>query len=88
MVSAKDSHSSVALRSSYLAYLPALYQDDEFMGKFLLIFESILKPIENIVDNSALYFDALMTPEPILPWLACWVDLALDPTWPIERRLQ
>ena len=83
---AQDSQSSVALRSSYLEYLPALYQDDEFMGQFLLIFESVLKPIENTVGNLAWYFDPLMIPEPLLPWLACWVDLALDPTWPIERR--
>jgi hypothetical protein len=27
-----------------------------------------------------------MTPEPLLPWLASWVDLTLDPTWPMERR--
>jgi len=56
------------------------------MGQFLLIFESILKPIENTVDNLALYFDPLLVPESLLPWLASWVDLALDPTWPMERR--
>ncbi|GAG41139.1 unnamed protein product, partial [marine sediment metagenome] len=33
-----------------------------------------------------LYFDPLMTPEPLLPWLASWLDLTLDQTWPIERR--
>lgn len=59
---------------------------DEFMGRFLLIFESILKPIENTVDNAALYFDPLLTPESLLPWLASWIDLSLDPTWPEERR--
>ena len=81
-----NNHSSVKLQSSYLEYLPALYRDDEFMGQFLLIFQSILKPIENTIDNLALYFNPLMTPEPLLPWLASWVDLVLDPTWPEERR--
>jgi len=85
-VSVQDSHSSVKLQTSYVEYLPALYQDDEFMTQFLLIFESILKPIENTVDNLASYFDPLVTPESLLPWLASWVDLALDPTWPIDRR--
>ncbi|MFC1871831.1 phage tail protein, partial [Chloroflexota bacterium] len=79
---------NVKLQSSYLEFLPALYRDDEFMGQFLLIFESILKPIENTVDSSSLYFDALMTPEPLLPWLASWIDLTLDPSCPIERRRQ
>jgi len=56
------------------------------MGQFLLIFESILKPIENSIGNLALYFDPLMTSESLLPWLATWVDLALDTTWPEKRR--
>ena len=76
----------VKLESSYLEYLPALYQDDEFMGQFLLIFESILKPIENTVNNAPYYFDTLLTPEPVLNWLAAWLDLALDPACPPERR--
>jgi len=81
-----NNQSSMKLQSSYLEYLPALFQDDEFMGQFLLIFENILKPVENTVDNLALYFSPLMTPESLLPWLASWVDLTLDPTWPEERR--
>ena len=72
--------------SSYLEYLPGLYRDDEFMGQFLLIFESIMKPLERTVSDLALYFDPMVTPEPLLNWMAYWVDLALDPTWPIERR--
>jgi phage tail-like protein len=72
--------------SRLLDYLPASYRDDALMGQFLLIFESILSPIENTVDNLALYFDPRITPESVLPWLASWVDLALDPAWPLERR--
>jgi phage tail-like protein len=72
--------------SRLLDYLPAAFRDDALMGKFLLIFESILNPIENNVDNMALYFDPRMTPESVLPWLASWVDLALDPSWPLEQR--
>lgn len=79
-------HQSDALQSSYLEYLPAIYRDDKFVGQFLLIFEGILKPIENTVDNLPAYFDPLMVPEPLLPWLASWAALTLDPTWPLERR--
>jgi len=82
----QNNKNSVALRSSYLEYLPALYQDDEFMGQFLLIFEGIMKPLENTVNNLAMYFDPLVTPEPLLSWLSSWLDLALDATWSIERR--
>lgn len=72
--------------SSYLQYLPPLYRDDEFMGQFLLIFEDLMKPLENTVNTLAMYFDPLLTPEPLLPWLAFWVNLVLDPNWPVERR--
>ncbi|MDY6892468.1 MAG: phage tail protein [Chloroflexota bacterium] len=74
------------LQSSYLEYLPALFRSDEFLGRFLLIFESILKPIENTVDNMASYFDPLLTPQDLLPWLASWIELVLDPSWPEQRR--
>ena len=80
------SNQNVKLQSSYLDYLPALYRDNEFMGQFLLIFESILKPIENTIDHADLYFDPLMTPESFLPFLAFWVGLKLDPTWSEEKR--
>ena len=59
---------------------------DEFMGRFLLIFENILKPIENMIGNLALYFDPLTAPKSLLPWLASWVAFALDPTWPEQKR--
>ena len=82
----KDNDSSTLVKSSYLENLPALYRDDEFMGRFLLIFESVMKPLENAIGHLDLYFDPRMIPEPLLPWLASWLDLALDPTWPINKR--
>jgi phage tail-like protein len=84
----ESNNSRVKEQSSYLEHLPALYRDDEMMGQMLLIFESIFKPVENTVDNIALYFDPKMVPEPLLPWLASWLDLTLDSDWPLERRRQ
>ena len=82
----RDKQNNLKQQSSYLKYLPSMYQEDEFMEQFLLIFESILGPIENTVDNLPLYFDPKMIPEPLMPWLASWVNLTLDHTWPVERR--
>ncbi len=72
--------------SRYLDYLPAIYRDDEFMGQFLRIFEDVLGPIENTVGNLPLYFDPRLAPEDVLPWLASWVGIALDPALPVARR--
>jgi phage tail-like protein len=74
--------------SSYLQYLPTPYQDDGFMGRFLLIFESILSPIEQTIDGVASYFDPRLAPADWLPWLASWMGIELDENWPIERRRQ
>ena len=71
---------------SDLQYLPPSFHEDEFLGRFLLIFESILDPIERTIDNIDLYFDPRLAPEPLLPWLASWFDLVLNEKWPIERR--
>jgi len=72
--------------SSYLQYLPAPYQTDVFLGHFLLIFESILGPIEQTIDMLVHYFDPRVTPAELLPWLASWVGLELDENWPLARR--
>jgi phage tail-like protein len=72
--------------SSYLKYLPAIYSGDDFMGRFLMIFETILSPIDRTVGNLHYYFDPQMTPAELLPWLASWLGLALDERWPEEQR--
>lgn len=72
--------------SNYMQYLPPGYQDDTFLGRFLLIFESVLDPLERMIDQIHLYFDPRFIPESLLPWLATWVDLVLNENWPADRR--
>lgn len=74
--------------SSYLNYLPGIYSTDEFLGRFLLIFEHILNPVERSIDNIAHVFDPQLTPSQALPWLASWLGIVLDARWPEERRRQ
>ena len=74
------------LTSSYLQYLPAIYRTDEFIGRFLHIFEDILQPLEATVDNISYYFDPGMTPESFLSWLASWLGLVLDERWTTDRH--
>ena len=86
MVLTTDRVAALSSRSNYLEYLPAIYSQGDFMGRFLMIFESVLGPIEGVIDNISHYFDAGTAPEELLPWLASWVNLTLDETWPLERR--
>src|SRR5262245_1161043 len=62
-----------AVRSSYLDYLPGVYHENDFMARFLLIFEHILSPIERTVANSSEYIDPGTTPDDFLPWLGSWL---------------
>lgn len=76
---------AVWTQGKYLNYLPAVYQKDDMMGRFLMLFESFWKPIEVQVDSAAYYFDPRTAPIDFLPWLASWLDLELDERWPEER---
>ena len=86
MVVAQREELAISSQSSYLKYLPALYSESEFIGRFLLIFESVLGPLEEMIDNLAYYLDPGICPEEMLPWLASWMRLGLDESWPVERR--
>ncbi|HEY7467295.1 MAG TPA: phage tail protein [Dehalococcoidia bacterium] len=61
------------LPSAYLQYLPAIYWDDPFIGRFLRIFEDILSPLQTTVDNRSDQFDASLAPPTMLHFLATWV---------------
>jgi phage tail-like protein len=71
--------------SSYLQYLPGIFREDVFIGQFLLIFESTMKPVEYIIGNITDYLDPSIAPRPFLEWLASWLNLSLDRTWPEDR---
>jgi len=69
-------------QSTWLQYLPAIYADDEFLGRYLLIFESILNPIIWTIDNFDLYLSPDIAPQAWLQWMASWFDMLLLPELP------
>ena len=72
----------------YIKYLPAIYSENEFMSRFLMIFESVLGPMERTLDNIWHYLDPHVTPEEYLGWLATWVKIDLmQPMDPLRQRL-
>ena len=77
----------VRAKGNYIRYLPSLYEGDDFMGRFVMLFESFWAPIEKQVDGFYNYLDPRITPTDHLPWLAAWLDLDLDERWP-EARLR
>jgi phage tail-like protein len=79
---------AVSARGAYLKYLPGLYQRDELMGRFIMLFESFIGPLEEQLENLPFYFDPAMTPSTLLPWLASWLDLVLNERWEEEKQRQ
>jgi len=77
---------SLPPRSSYLQHLPSFFSQDSLMDRFLLIFESILAPIEQIADHLPLILDPRTQPADTLPWFAAWLDLTLNENWPEAHR--
>ncbi|MEM7530888.1 MAG: phage tail protein [Chloroflexota bacterium] len=84
----------IRTKGDYLQHLPALFERDDFMGRFLMLFESFWNPIERQIDDIDHYFDPKLTPSAFLPWLAYWFDLDLtgaymNDFWPEykQRRL-
>ena len=73
-------------RSNWLQYLPAIYSDDDFLGRYLLIFESILNPIIWTVDNFDFFLSPELAPSEWLRWMAAWFDLIIVPELPIDRQ--
>jgi phage tail-like protein len=75
-------------RSNWLKYLPAIYQEDEFLGRYLLIFESIFSPLIWYIDNFDLYLSPEIAPPEWLRWIAGWFDLLLLPDLEVARQRQ
>jgi phage tail-like protein len=75
-----------AERSNWMDYLPAIYSENSFFEKFLLIFEAGFAPYEWIIDNFDLYLDAKMAPPEWLQWFGSWVDILVPADIPEERQ--
>ena len=74
--------------SRLVAYLPSIYRRDEFIGRFLRIFEDVFTPLESNVGTLSSYFNPLLTTPECLPWIAGWLDVALDDRIPLARQRQ
>jgi len=84
-------------RISLRRFLPAVFGEEavsaDFTDRFLSLFDTTMRSVENRIDNSARYFDPASTPATriggridFLSWLATWMGITFDRQWPEERR--
>lgn len=67
--------------SRYLNYLPQVYQEVDFIGRLLKIFEESFDPSVETLRGLWAYLDARTSPTALLPFLAHWVG------WPTTDAL-
>jgi phage tail-like protein len=77
-------------RQSYLRYLPAVYQQDpdsrDFLDRFLSIFQATFEDFDASIDNMYRLFKADTVPSQFFDWLAAWLQLPTDPSWPMATK--
>jgi phage tail-like protein len=85
-------------RISLRRYLPRAFGPDsvsaDFADRLLGIFDQGFRSVESEIDRQADLFDARSAPatSPVagvpdmLTWLATWIGVTFDRTWPVERR--
>ncbi|AEW99546.1 phage tail protein I [Streptantibioticus cattleyicolor] len=66
--------------------LPALYADDDFAQRFTAGLDTVLAPVFATLDNLPAYFQPRLAPPDFLAWLARWLGVEDDPSWPDEVR--
>jgi phage tail-like protein len=64
--------------SRLLQFLPAIYSGDEFIGRFLRIFEDVHTPVRRMAGGLPSYFDPAIAPEALQEALGEWVGAGID----------
>lgn len=66
--------------------LPALYHDNDIAQRFTAALDVVLAPVLATLDSSDAYVDPRLAPLDFVAWLADWVGVELDASWPEERQ--
>jgi phage tail-like protein len=72
--------------SLYLDFLPAIYRETDFVGRFLKIFEQSFEPAVQTLDNLWAYLDPLTAPRSLIPFLSHWVAWPLQDPISLDRQ--
>lgn len=66
--------------------LPAMYQEDEFVQRFVAGLDDVLAPILLTLDCLEAYLDPVLAPADFVDWLAGWVAVPADEGQPLDLR--
>lgn len=76
-------------RVTSLDRLPAVYRENpegaDFAERFLALFDASIADLDAAIERAPALLDAGGVPDDVLPWLARFLGLALDPAWEPQR---
>ncbi len=67
-------------------YLPGVLRQDAFLVNFLRIFDSVLRPLIEMIDSVDSYIDPGLGPTPIADWIGLWVGAEVEQSWSEDIR--
>ena len=73
---------------SFLSYLPSIYQTggrEDFLGRFLGMFEAVYQDLEERIADSTKQLDPMTAEPEFLSWLAKWVGISNAHLWQEDR---
>lgn len=73
---------------SYLDFLPNIFQEVDFVGRLVGIFEQAFDPAVQTLDTLWAYLDPLTAPTAMQNFLAHWVAWDIDSRWDIDKQRQ
>ncbi|MDE7435151.1 MAG: hypothetical protein K2N01_04960 [Lachnospiraceae bacterium] len=73
---------------SFLSYLPAIYQtggEEDFLERFLGMFEAVYQNINEKIADSARQLEPMSAEPEFLYWMAKWVGISNAHLWQVEK---
>lgn len=67
------------------AMLPGVYQEDGIVQRLVGALDRSMAPVLSTLENLDAYVDPHLAPDDVVRWLAGWVGLVVDETWPPGR---
>jgi phage tail-like protein len=73
-------------QAMYTQDLPVIFQENDFMNRFMKIFETVWEPLEWRTDAIEFYFDPRTAPSELLEWLGGWLSIQVYSRMPERRK--
>ncbi|MFI3312457.1 MAG: hypothetical protein R3Y62_01080, partial [Eubacteriales bacterium] len=72
-------------KDSWVSYLPEIYQESDFTGRFLAVYQSLYQDLTREIAQVARHFDSDVVGGEYLEWLSTWLGIEDGYLWPEDK---